>query len=334
MADAVLHIGPLWEMRDPFLFCAHHFDAYPAGNEHMGPVASLAGRQIGQDFAGKDGWNMYHGDVIPGFPYHPHRGFETVTIVRKGRIDHFDSLGATARFGDGDVQWLTAGGGILHSEMFPLRNPDGPNPLELFQIWLNLPQKDKLVDPYFSMFWAEKIPTLLARDDEGRSTTVSLTAGSLGELRTLPPPPNSWAARPESDLAIWTIAMEPGARWTLPAAKPGTTRSLYFFEGTSAEVDGVNVQPSTILLRPDVEVSLVNGPTTGQFLLLQGRPLDEPIARYGPFVMNTEQEIRQAFEDYRRTEFGGWQWPTSGPVHPREAGRFAKHADGKVEEIG
>ena len=83
----------------PFLFCAHHDDAYPAGDGQMGPAASLAGRDIGQDFAGKDGWRMYHGDVVPGFPQHPHRGFETVTLVKRGLIDHSDSLGATARFG-------------------------------------------------------------------------------------------------------------------------------------------------------------------------------------------------------------------------------------------
>ena len=94
----------------------------------MGPDASLAGRSIGQDFEGKDGWRMYHGDVVPGFPQHPHRGFETVTIVRQGFIDHSDSLGATARFGAGDVQWLTAGRGIVHSEMFPLLDRDRREP--------------------------------------------------------------------------------------------------------------------------------------------------------------------------------------------------------------
>ena len=121
--DVVLSVRPLgfpWETADPFLFCVHHDDAYPAGNERLGPAASLAGRDLGMDFAGQDGWRMYHGQVVPGFPQHPHRGFETVTIVRRGYVDHSDSLGATARYGQGDVQWLTAGGGIVHAEMFPL----------------------------------------------------------------------------------------------------------------------------------------------------------------------------------------------------------------------
>ena len=97
----------------------------------MGPANSLAGRDIGQDFSRKDGWSMYHGSSVPGFPAHPHRGFETVTIVRKGLIDHADSLGAKARFGRG----------VVHSEMFPLLDQSAPNPLELFQIWLNLPAR-------------------------------------------------------------------------------------------------------------------------------------------------------------------------------------------------
>src|SRR5262252_29451 len=126
----ILRIEPLsfpWPTPDPFLFCAYHNDAYPKGNEHFGPATSLAGRNIGMDFEGKDGWRMYHGEVVPGFPRHPHRGFETVTLARRGYIDHSDSLGAQARFGQGDVQWLTAGAGIVHSEMFPLLERDRDN---------------------------------------------------------------------------------------------------------------------------------------------------------------------------------------------------------------
>src|SRR5580704_377521 len=182
MTDALARrpLGFPWQPSDPFLFCVHHDDAYPAGNEALGPAASLAGRELGQDFAGKDGWRMYHGRKVPGFPSHPHRGFETVTIVRRGLIDHSDSLGAAARFGGGDVQWLTAGGGIQHSEMFPLLERDAPNPLELFQIWLNLPAQDKLVEPHFAMLWRQDIPRFTATDDAGRATEVTVFAGRLG----------------------------------------------------------------------------------------------------------------------------------------------------------
>jgi quercetin 2,3-dioxygenase len=318
-------LGFVWQTADPFLFCVHHDDAYPAGNERMGPAASLAGREIGQDFAGRDGWRMYHGDVVPGFPGHPHRGFETVTIVRRGLIDHSDSLGAAARFGHGDVQWLTAGAGIVHAEMFPLLDRAGPNPVELFQIWLNLPRADKMAPPHFSMIWDRQV----GRYAEG-GTTVAVVAGDLGDTRAPPPPPKSWAARADSDVAIWTIAMKPGATWTLPPAKPGTNRVLYLFKG-DATVAGRRFSPKVgIQLRPDAAVALEAAGEV-EFLLLQGRPIGEPVVAHGPFVMNTPSEIHEAFADYRRTRFGGWPWPDNAPVHPREEGRFARHADGRVE---
>lgn len=325
-------LGFPWETSDPFLFCVYHQDAYPAGNEQMGPAASLAGRNIGQDFEGKDGWRMYHGDTVPGFPRHPHRGFETVTLVRRGFIDHSDSLGATARFGHGDAQWLTAGRGVEHSEMFPLVERDEPNPLELFQIWLNLPAADKLSTPYFSMLWANAIPKVVATDDAQRTTEVTLVAGQLGDLKAPPPPPSSWASRPEADLAIWTLKMAPHAKWTLPRAQEGSNRALYFFSGGSLRVAGTAVQPScAIELHADHDVPLENGERESELLLLQGRPIAESVAQYGPFVMNTNAEIQQAFADYRRTQFGGWPWPAAAPVHPRNETRFAQHADGRVE---
>jgi redox-sensitive bicupin YhaK (pirin superfamily) len=334
-ADAIRAVSPLgfqWAAADPFLFCVHHRDAYPAGNEQLGPAASLAGRELGQDFAGKDGWRMYHGRTVPGFPSHPHRGFETVTIVREGLIDHSDSLGATARFGGGDVQWLTAGQGIVHCEMFPLVARDRPNPLELFQIWLNLPHADKLVTPHFTMLWHERIPTTVVRDSEGRATEVTVVAGRLGDTRASASPPSSWASRADADVAIFTIKMAPGARWTLPAAAAGTNRTLYFFVGGALRAAGRDIPPyHAITLRPDAEVALENGPEASELLLLQGRPIAEPVTSYGPFVMNTRAEIEQAIRDYQRTQFGGWPFASTDPVHPREEGRFARHADGRLE---
>ena len=345
--SAILQIQPLgfpWETADPFLFCVHHDDAYPRGNGRFGPDASLAGRAIGQDFGRKDGWSMSHGETVPGFPSHPHRGFETVTIVRKGLTDHADSLGAAARFGGGDVQWLTAGKGIVHSEMFPLLDTGKPNPLELFQIWLNLPARSKMCEPHFTMLWAEDIPYRAFEGESGAVTQVGVIAGRLEVPRAsgaaevvepLAPPPDSWASQAGADVAIWTLRMEPGARWTLPAANAQARRKLYFFAGGSVRVAGEAIaQHAAIELRAASAVELVNtGTDAAEFLLLQGRPIGEPVAQYGPFVMNTEAELQQAFDDYRRTEFGGWPWPDPGPVHGPERVRFARHADGRVETL-
>ncbi len=330
----IFDLGFPWQTQDPFLFCVHHDDAYPAGNEQMGPAASLAGRELGQDFAGKDGWRMYHGERVPGFPGHPHRGFETVTIVRRGLIDHADSLGAAARFGRGDVQWLTAGRGIMHSEMFPLLERAAPNPLELFQIWLNLPRADKMVEPYFSMLWSDAIPEHVARDGAGRTTSVTVIAGRLDEACAPPPPPHSWASRSEADVAIWSICMQPGAAWTMPPARAGTNRTLYWFRGASLRVGDREIsRPCGIALAPDAPASLVAGPGHDdvELLVLQGRPIGEPVAQHGPFVMTTRAELQQAFVDYQRTRFGGWPWPSESPVHGRDEGRFARHADGRIE---
>jgi hypothetical protein len=337
MSAPVLVVHPLgfqWPTGDPFLFCVHHDDAYPAANEQMGPAASLSGRNLGQDFEGKDGWRMYHGQVVPGFPQHPHRGFETVTIVRRGYIDHSDSLGAAARYGRGDVQWLTAGGGVVHSEMFPLVERDKPNPLELFQIWLNLPKSDKLVDPYFTMFWDGDIPRRSFTDEAGRKTEVTVIAGALDDAKPLAPPPSSWASREQADVAIWCVRMEPGAVWTMPPAKSGTGRTLYFFAGPSMKIAERSVKEYVAAaLQADVPVRLEAGDGECELLLLQGRPIKEPIVQYGPFVMNSRAEIQQAVLDYRETGFGGWPWPSDDPVHAREEGRFARHADGRIERV-
>jgi quercetin 2,3-dioxygenase len=329
-------LGFPWATPDPFLFCVYHEDAYPRGNAMLGPDSSLSGRTLGQDFAGKDGWRMYHGRTVPGFPAHPHRGFETVTIMRSGYIDHADSLGAAARFGSGDVQWLTAGQGVVHSEMFPLLNPRASNPLELFQIWLNLPKRSKMAQPYFTMLWSEDIPREVITDPRGAITEVTYIAGvptAAASARSQRPPPDSWASDPDAQLAIWTMRFAAGSRWTLPAAATRhPRRTLYFFKGDTLVIDGQTIPVRSVIeVDADQTVQLINGAAPSEMLMLQGRPIGEPVAQHGPFVMNTEQELKQAYADYHRTHFGGWPWPDEAPVHGADRGRFARHADGRVE---
>lgn len=335
MSSPIKSIKPLgfpWQTQDPFLFCVHHEDFYPKGNAVMGPAESLAGRPIGQDFNPNQKWRMYHGEKVPGFPAHPHRGFETVTIVTKGLVDHSDSLGAAGRFGFGDVQWMTAGKGVMHCEMFPLVNAEKENPLELFQIWLNLPKKNKLVAPHFAMLWNDTIPTFEHRDASRKLTRVRVVAGQIQQTKAPAPAPNSWAAEADHEVAIWTIKLESGAQWILPKASAGVNRSLYFYEGTSLLVGDKNfTSHQAIELLADQEVILQNGNTETSLLVLQGKPIGEPVAQHGPFVMNTQAEIQQAFMEYQETQFGGWPWSTYEHVHAREKSRFAKYPDGKEE---
>ncbi len=323
-------LGFQWEVQDPFLMCVHHEDFFPAGNEYMGPARSyFKGRQLGDDFIIKDGFRMYHGKTVPGFPGHPHRGFETITVVRQGIVDHADSLGAAGRYGNGDVQWMTAGKGVQHSEMFPLISTTDPNPMELFQVWLNLPKKNKMVEPHFKMLWRESIPKWTLDDDR---VMVELIAGSWASRQAVAPPPDSWAAADEHGVFIANITMKPGASLILPVGDASWNRTLYFYEGDRMEVNEhvwdkysgahMNAHIATTLKALDTEIRV---------FILQGKPIGEPVMQYGPFVMNTKEEIKQAFEDYHQTKFGGWPWPKYDQVHDRSRPRFAQHADGSSE---
>ncbi|MGW8123650.1 pirin family protein [Roseivirga echinicomitans] len=335
MSNSILKIQPLsfpWQTSDPFLFCAFHHDNYPKGNGQMGPDASLSGRNIGADFGGKDGWSMYHGQTVPGFPAHPHRGFETVTIAERGLVDHSDSLGAAGRFGNGDVQWMTAGKGVQHAEMFPLLNENETNPLVLFQIWLNLPKMNKMVEPHFAMLWSEDIPTYNHTDQNGNQTKVIVVSGNIEDTVSLAPAPDSWAADVKNEVAIWTITLAPNAEWEMPLASAGINRSLYFYAGANMEVDGNTVEKGHMIKVDATKATqLKNGSQESKLLMLQGKPIGEPVAQHGPFVMNDNAEIRQAMNEYQNTQFGGWPWPKHDHTHENTRGRFALHADGKEE---
>ena len=223
---------------------------------------------------------------------------------------------------------MTAGRGVQHSEMFPLLKTEEDNPLELFQIWLNLPKADKFVDPHFKMLWHEDIPLI-----QEEHALIKVIAGNYKGQQANDPAPNSWAARPENEVAIWNIHVEANTAYVLPKAETEVTRTLYYYEGSEIHIGDRKINPNFgIALDPRKEVTIKIGAEKAHLLLLQGKPIEEPIAKYGPFVMNTQEEIQQAMDEYRLTQFGGWPWPYPDNVHPREKGRFAKYPSGELVE--
>jgi redox-sensitive bicupin YhaK (pirin superfamily) len=212
-----------------------------------------------------------------------------------------------------------------------LLKPDQGNTVELFQIWLNLPRKSKMASPHFTMFWNEKIPRVMV--DESR-VEVEVIAGKYSEVAALRPPPDSWASDATNEVSILIVKVQPGGRFVLPKAKGKTSRMLYYFEGDSAAVQGSSVKVNTafeIASQEDLVIAVEKESTPAAFLLLEAKPIGEPTVQYGPFVMNSKDEIAKTIEEFRKTEFGGWTWPSADPVHGPGLKRFAKYPDGKIE---
>lgn len=322
------------DVRDPFILAASHHDQYPEGDKNMAPKYYIPGRQRGSDFNPASPWRMYHGEKIPGFPQHPHRGFEIATIIPQGYADHFDSKGTHGRYGEGDVQLMSAGSGVMHSEMFPLLHEDKENPLRLFQIWMNLPAKSKMTEPDYKMLWHENIPLAKVSQENGGNVTFKVILGEYYDVKALGALKNSWAANPESHMGIALIEMDANTEFKLENVSPTMNRFLYYYEGKSpVSIEGTELgEGYTADLWGNQEIVVKSGNRSAKFLLLEGEPINEPVAAYGPFVMNTRDELQEAFDEFRRTEFGGWPWgeKESDIIIDRNAGRFASYQFGKV----
>ncbi len=325
----VAPMGFQFYVLDPYIIAMHHRDLFPKGNGKMGPIEMPLGKNNGNDFDMNASWRMYHGNTISGFPVHPHRGFETVTVMVEGFADHFDSKGSKGRYGQGDVQWMTAGAGVQHSEMFPMLKDDTENPMELFQIWLNLPKKNKFANPDYKMFWSEDIPTVTEKGVE-----VKIIAGEYKGVKSLDPLPDSWAYDRDNHVGIWIITLQPNAEMTIPAVSSTLNRVLYNYEGGGViDIDGNKVEKRYYAeLEGDKDILIVNGEEATKLLLLEGEPINEPLVSYGPFVMNNQAEIKQALLDYQKTQFGGWPWEREDPVNTKEQERFASYNNGERVE--
>jgi redox-sensitive bicupin YhaK (pirin superfamily) len=227
-------------------------------------------------------------DYQAGFPLHPHRGIETVTYVLRGFVDHRDSIGNSGSIGPGDVQWMTAGGGIMHEEM-PRVTPEG---IDGFQLWVNLPARLKMTRPRYQGISSTEIPQVAL---DGGVTVRVIT----GEIQGAGGPVTGIAADP----TYLDVMVPPGSSFTRQVAR-GHTAFAYLFEGEASFDEDQTIAHTRLAVFGDGDhVRVVTGESAVRFLLVSGKPLNEPIARYGPFVMNTRQEIEQALSDLRRGTF-------------------------------
>ena len=190
----------------------------------------------------------------------------------------------------------------------------------------------KRVEPNFQMFWKEQIPTVNVKDKLGITSSIELISGKFEGIDALEAPPNSWAKNSNNHFAVWIIHLKSKGSFMLPKTIKGINRSIYVLKNTNIELNEYSISPNSMIeLFSEKNVNLFNHGNNTRILMLQGRPINEPVEKYGPFVMNTRSEIEEAFYDYSRTGFGGWKWPNSGPIHGQYNGRFAKLINGDIE---
>jgi hypothetical protein len=276
----------------------------------------------------------------PGFPQHPHCGFETVTISLPGSdclTDHADSEGGRGRYGDGDVQWMTAGRGMAHSEMVALKRGAAENVGAVFQLWLNLPAASKSAPPFTRMLWHEDL-----------SVTRGAGGGSATEIAgpdaAVAPPPDSWAADAAHHVRVRILRVDGGASVAVAKASPATNLRLYPFRvdagavlevACGADTTRVTKADGRVTLALAADATLKNaGDGRVDVLQLEGVPIGEEVFWHGPFVAASKADLNAAFAAYQRGALvPEWPWKDSGPTHDTAA-RFYETAAGFIEERG
>jgi hypothetical protein len=261
----IIVTDPDYKFTDPFIFAVHHVHSFKAGE-------------------------------VAGFPAHPHRGFETITYVLEGGFNHGDSRGNKGSYGNGDVQWMTAGSGVLHSEMF-ITDKDKPTHFDGFQIWLNLPAKLKMSEPTYQMLWKNDVPVVDIRDEAtNKNVNIKIIAGKVGDKQA--------KIEKSVPLSFLHVKIDPNHEWNFNIPKEHNN-FLYIIKGEAIFDDTKVSNQSYVLMGHDSDTFSVKSGNEGvEFLLFEGQPYNEPFAHRGPFVMNTQQELQQAWTDFYSGKFG------------------------------
>jgi quercetin 2,3-dioxygenase len=257
--------------------------SYDSHGQHLSPFLLL-------DYAGPASFTPT--PDRRGVGEHPHRGFETVTIVYQGEVQHRDSTGAGGTIGPGDVQWMTAGAGILHEEFHSQAFAKSGGTLEMVQLWVNLPAKDKMTIPSYQTLLRQDIPVIELPEGSGSLRVI------VGEYAGQPGP-----ARTFSAMDVWDLRLQQSRSISLPF-RAGRTAALVILRG-AVQVNGSEIQPTQlVLLDREAGEVLLEANSDAAVLVLSGEPLNDPIVGYGPFVMNSEAQIAEAFEDFNAGRFG------------------------------
>lgn len=322
----VTRIGMHWDTEDPFIFASHHEDDYPHGNRQQAPpLDQIGGRDLGRDYEKRLGFRMYHGKVVPGFPMHAHWGYETVTLAEVGYVDHFDNMGIEGRFGFGDVQWVCASSRYSHDEMYPLADQEGRNPNDITQIMLNLPLEMKNGENSVNTVWAEDVPVA-----EGDGWSAKIVCGTFHGKTATSPSALSWS-HGDNGVRIVRIAMGPGSRIVLEKGADGASRNLYFVSGKDATVAGIPVEAENrVKLLENSDMEVVNGEEPSVFWLLEGRPINQKMASFGPVYLATLKDVRKGLDEIRLNEYNEWQWGVIDKAQPLGSGRFIRYPDGTL----
>lgn len=316
-------LGMHWDVEDPFLFVSHHEDDYPRGNRQQAPpLHEISGRNLGRDYQLRMGFRMYHGKVVPGFPMHAHWGYETITVATKGLVDHFDTEGIQGRFGHGDAQYVSASSKYEHCEMYPLVNQSDRNPNDITQIMVNLPLEMKNQPNEVRTVWKHEIP--IATGDGWRAEVY---CGRFGGRSFESPNRTSYAKI--GNVRILRIRMEPGSKITIDAVHEGVTRNIHYISGGGVSILGTEVPSFSRIKYPEKgEIEITNGFETSVLWLLEGMPIDQKMASFGPVTLGDLSDVREAMDQIRKNEFLEWPWDIIDKAQPLGTGRFIRYKDG------